>query len=245
MIDALLSQVRFALADLDISDADTAELAAIIGPGLSVPDPPIAAPEPVPQQAAAAPAPVSAPPPPAMPVEAPAKAAGEGEAPGVQTIRVSVDALEQIMTVVSELVLIRNQLLQLLRLDPESAFSAPLYRLNQVTSELQEGVMTTRMQPINGAWSKLPRLVRDLAHDLGKKIQLTTEGQDTELDRQVLELIKDPLTHMVRNSASPCRPGMKAAPSSSRCPTTAGACPPLKSAPRPCPAASSLPSRRS
>lgn len=118
-----------------------------------------------------------------------------------QTIRVSVDALEHLMTMVSELVLIRNQLIQALRLEPESPFAAPLNRLNQVTSELQEGVMTTRMQPISGAWAKLPRLVRDLAQDLGKRIELSMTGQETELDRQVLELIKDPLTHMIRNAA--------------------------------------------
>jgi two-component system chemotaxis sensor kinase CheA len=118
-----------------------------------------------------------------------------------QTIRVSVDVLENLMTMVSELVLIRNQLIQTLRGAPESPFAGPLHRLNQVTSELQEGVMTTRMQPISGAWAKLPRLVRDLATDLGKQIELTTTGQDTELDRQVLELIKDPLTHMIRNAA--------------------------------------------
>lgn len=118
-----------------------------------------------------------------------------------QTIRVSVDVLENLMTMVSELVLIRNQLIQTLRGAPESPFAGPLHRLNQVTSELQEGVMTTRMQPISGAWAKLPRLVRDLASDLGKQIELTTSGQDTELDRQVLELIKDPLTHMIRNAA--------------------------------------------
>ena len=118
-----------------------------------------------------------------------------------QSIRVNVEVLENLMTVVSELVLIRNQLIQTLRIDPESPFAGPLHRLNQVTSELQEGVMTTRMQPISGAWAKLPRLVRDLASDLGKQIELVMSGQDTELDRQVLELIKDPLTHMIRNAA--------------------------------------------
>ncbi len=134
-------------------------------------------------------------------LEAKASDRPEGDAASIsQTIRVSVDALEHLMTVVSELVLIRNQLIQTLRLDPESPFAAPLNRLNQVTSELQEGVMTTRMQPISGAWSKLPRLVRDLAKDLGKQIDLSMVGQDTELDRQVLELIKDPLTHMIRNA---------------------------------------------
>ncbi|RZJ97893.1 MAG: hybrid sensor histidine kinase/response regulator, partial [Brevundimonas sp.] len=121
-------------------------------------------------------------------------------AAGAQTIRVCIDTLETLMTTVSELVLIRNQLIQALRDQPDSPFAAPLHRLNQVTSELQEGVMTTRMQPISGAWAKLPRLVRDLAMDLGKRIDLTLTGQDTELDRQVMELIKDPLTHMIRNA---------------------------------------------
>ena len=134
------------------------------------------------------------------PAEPVARPASEPD-PAAQTIRVSVDVLENLMTMVSELVLIRNQLIQTLRGAPESPFAGPLNRLNQVTSELQEGVMTTRMQPISGAWAKLPRLVRDLASDLGKQIELVTSGQDTELDRQVLELIKDPLTHMIRNAA--------------------------------------------
>jgi two-component system chemotaxis sensor kinase CheA len=118
-----------------------------------------------------------------------------------QTIRVNVDLLENLMTMVSELVLTRNQLLQILRGQKDSDFAAPLQRLNHVTSELQEGVMKTRMQPIGNAWAKLPRLIRDLSHELGKKIELVMKGAETELDRQVLELIKDPLTHMVRNSA--------------------------------------------
>ncbi|HWA47128.1 MAG TPA: chemotaxis protein CheA, partial [Dongiaceae bacterium] len=118
-----------------------------------------------------------------------------------QSIRVNVELLENLMTMVSELVLTRNQVLQILRKQKDSEFAAPLQRLNHVTSELQEGVMKTRMQPIGNAWSKLPRLVRDLSHELKKKIDLVMIGQDTELDRQVLEMIKDPLTHMVRNSA--------------------------------------------
>jgi two-component system chemotaxis sensor kinase CheA len=117
-----------------------------------------------------------------------------------QSIRVNVELLENLMTMVSELVLTRNQVLQILRKQKDSEFAAPLQRLNHVTSELQEGVMKTRMQPIGNAWSKLPRLVRDLSHELKKKIDLVMIGQDTELDRQVLEMIKDPLTHMVRNS---------------------------------------------
>ncbi len=133
---------------------------------------------------------------------APAKEGG-GKEPSVaaQTIRVNVDLLENLMTMVSELVLTRNQLLQILRTERESEFAAPLQRLSHVTTELQEGVMKTRMQPIGNAWAKLPRIVRDLSVELGKKIDLQMIGADTELDRQVLELIKDPLTHMVRNSA--------------------------------------------
>lgn len=118
-----------------------------------------------------------------------------------QSLRVNVEVLENLMTMVSELVLTRNQLLQIMRAGDGSEFTAPLQRLNHVVSDLQEGVMKTRMQPVGNAWSKLPRIVRDISMDLGKKIDLDMRGQDTELDRQVLELIKDPLTHMVRNSA--------------------------------------------
>ncbi len=118
-----------------------------------------------------------------------------------QSIRVNVDVIENLMTMVSELVLTRNQLLQILRGQKDSDFGVPLQRLSHVTTELQEGVMKTRMQPIGNAWAKLPRIIRDLSRDLGKKIELEMLGAETELDRQVLELIKDPLTHMVRNSA--------------------------------------------
>src|SRR5207245_11611736 len=83
----------------------------------------------------------------------------------------------------------------------ESEVKTPVQRLSNVTAELQEGVMKTRMQPIGNAWQKLPRIVRDLAADLGKEIELEMHGAETELDRQVLDLIKDPLAHMVRNSA--------------------------------------------
>ena len=105
------------------------------------------------------------------------------------------------MTLVSELVLTRNQLLQMVRGSDDSEFVAPLQRLSHITTDLQEGVMKTRMQPIGNAWAKLPRIVRDLALEMGKRIDLQMHGAETELDRQVLELIKDPLTHMIRNSA--------------------------------------------
>ncbi len=157
------------------------------------------------ERAEAEAAPQEEPPPPPEPAQAsappPAAAAAHAPPVGSQTIRVAVEVLEDLMTLVSELVLTRNQLLQLARTQENSGFSVPLQRLSHITSDLQEGVMKTRMQPIGNAWNKLPRLVRDLARETGKKIELTMLGADTELDRQVLELIKDPLTHMVRNSA--------------------------------------------
>src|SRR6201995_404469 len=125
----------------------------------------------------------------------------EGDKIANQSIRVNVDTLEHLMTMVSELVLTRNQLLEISRRNEDTEFKAPLKRLSNVTAELQEGVMKTRMQPIGNAWQKLPRIVRDLSGELGKQIELEMHGADTELDRQVLDLIKDPLTHMVRNSA--------------------------------------------
>jgi two-component system, chemotaxis family, sensor kinase CheA len=161
---------------------------------------PTPAPVPVPVAAAKPAAPVAAAKPPAVKADTPAAAAGES-AVAASSIRVNVGVLENLMTMVSELVLTRNQLLQILRSQKDSEFAAPLQRLNHVTSELQEGVMKTRMQPIGNAWSKLPRLIRDLSHELHKKIDLLMHGQETELDRQVLELIKDPLTHLVRNCA--------------------------------------------
>jgi two-component system chemotaxis sensor kinase CheA len=154
----------------------------------------------VPEAAAAAAAPAPA-------RETPPETSATAEAPhtegpvAMQTIRVSVEVLEELMTLVGELVLTRNQLLQISRAQGNTAFSPPLERLSHITSDLQDGVMKTRMQPIGNAWNKLPRLVRDLAKETGKKIELEMRGQDTELDRQILELMRDPLTHMVRNSA--------------------------------------------
>ncbi|WP_200948564.1 Hpt domain-containing protein, partial [Bradyrhizobium sp. Leaf396] len=131
--------------------------------------------------------------------------ASEGDRIANQSIRVNVDTLEHLMTMVSELVLTRNQLLEISRRNEDTEFKVPLQRLSNVTAELQEGVMKTRMQPIGNAWQKLPRIVRDLSSELGKQIELEMHGADTELDRQVLDLIKDPLTHMVRNSADRVR----------------------------------------
>jgi two-component system, chemotaxis family, sensor kinase CheA len=118
-----------------------------------------------------------------------------------QSIRVSIDTLDRLMTMVSELVLTRNQLLEVSRRHDDSEFNVPLQHLSSVTAQVQQEVMKTRMQPIGNAWQKLPRIVRDLSAELGKDIAIEMHGADTELDRQVLELVKDPLTHLVRNCA--------------------------------------------
>ena len=131
----------------------------------------------------------------------PAAAAGGDQNFAAQTIRVGVETIESLMTLVGELVLTRNQLLQLSRAQVSNPFTSALQRLSRLTSELQDNVMKTRMQPIGHAWNKLPRLVRDLQHELGKQIELDLQGAETELDRQVLEQIRDPLTHIVRNAA--------------------------------------------
>jgi two-component system, chemotaxis family, sensor kinase CheA len=131
----------------------------------------------------------------------PAEMPGDAKTAAAQTLRVNVGTLEHLMTMVSELVLTRNQLLEIARRENDSSYKVPLQRLSHITAELQDGVMKTRMQPIGNAWAKLPRIIRDLSAELDKKITLVLDGADTELDRQVLELIKDPLTHMVRNSA--------------------------------------------
>jgi len=128
-------------------------------------------------------------------------AAETGDKLASHSIRVSVDTLDHLVTTVSELVLTRNQLLDIARRHEDSDFKVPLQRLSSVTAELQEGVMKTRMQPIGNAWQKLPRIVRDLCAELDKDIELEMHGAETELDRQVLEHVRDPLTHLVRNCA--------------------------------------------
>ena len=117
------------------------------------------------------------------------------------SIRVDVGLLDILMNLVGELVLARNQILQYTSTQTDSSFAATSQRLNMITTELQEGVMKTRMQPIGNIWSKFPRVVRDLAITCGKKIRIEMEGKETEMDKTIIEAIKDPLTHLVRNSA--------------------------------------------
>jgi len=115
-------------------------------------------------------------------------------------IRVDVGLLDRLMNLVGELVLARNQLMQHATLSGEAGLITTCQRLNFITSELQEGVMKTRMQPIDNVWNKFPRVVRDLSHACGKQIVLEMEGKNTELDKTIIEAVSDPLTHLVRNA---------------------------------------------
>src|ERR1039458_9439114 len=115
-------------------------------------------------------------------------------------IRVGVELLDKLMDLVGELVLTRNQILQYNTEREDAALNATSQRLNLITSELQEGVMKTRMQPIGTVWNKLPRVVRDIAVAFGKQIRLDMDGAETALDRTIIEAIKDPLVHLIRNS---------------------------------------------
>ena len=148
---------------------------------------------------AAAEAPVAA-----APAKAEAQPEAEAEAPrgGVAdaTIRVDVALLDTLMNLVGELVLARNQILRLSTTGQGAAMTGTSQRLSLITTELQERVMKTRMQPIGNVWNKLPRVVRDLALSGGKRVRVEMDGKDTELDRTIIEAIKDPLTHLVRNA---------------------------------------------
>ena len=115
------------------------------------------------------------------------------------TIRVDVNLLNQLMNLVGELVLTRNQLLQSAG-NFSSGVQQTSQRLNTITTELQASVMKTRMQPIGVVWNKLPRVVRDLSARCGKQINLEMHGAETDLDKSLIEAIRDPLTHIVRNS---------------------------------------------
>jgi two-component system chemotaxis sensor kinase CheA len=118
-----------------------------------------------------------------------------------ETIRVDVMSLERIMVLVSELVLTRNQLLELSRTREDEASKAPMQRLSSLTSDLQDSVMRARMQPLSRLFARLPRLIRELAGETRKKLTLVMDGGETELDRQLIEVIRDPLTHILRNAA--------------------------------------------
>ena len=190
-----------------------------IQPGQAEIEPEQAEPEPdqpaalaTPPPAAAVPAAVvsaTVQPPEPLPAAAPAsKVSAEAESdaarPRIQgtaaesTLRVDVTLLNRMMNLVGELVLTRNQVLQATSADPNMTMLSR--RLDMVTADLRESVMKARMQPVSNIFSKMPRIVRDLSQSLGRRVRLQVEGQDTELDKSLLEAIKDPLTHAVRNS---------------------------------------------
>lgn len=158
-------------------------------PPVRTPEPPVVppAPEPVAEHSASAPEEVE---------EDPVERRTLVDA----SVRVDVDLLDNLVQLVGELVLTRNQLLQRSMVSEDVELVRASQRLDLVASELQESVMKTRMQPIGQVWAKMPRMVRDLSHQLGREVELTMDGHETELDRSLLEALKGPLTHLVRNS---------------------------------------------
>lgn len=134
---------------------------------------------------------------PAIPIP---EAESRASAVSDSSIRVDVVLLDKLMTLVGELVLARNQIVQFSTSLEHPPFLGAVQRLNLLTTELQTGVMKTRMQPIANIWSKFPRVVRDLALACGKQARLDMEGQETELDKTIIEAIRDPLTHLLRNA---------------------------------------------
>ncbi|MDR7252868.1 two-component system chemotaxis sensor kinase CheA [Nocardioides sp. BE266] len=134
------------------------------------------------------------------PAPEPGEAAEGRRSVADSTIRVDVTLLDSLMNLVGELVLTRNQMLQNAAAREDVDLARTTHRLNLVAGELQEGVMRTRLQQIDTLWSKLPRVVRDLSVQLGKSVQLDMVGRETELDKTILEAVRDPLTHLVRNS---------------------------------------------
>jgi two-component system chemotaxis sensor kinase CheA len=133
--------------------------------------------------------------------------AGAGEASTIDSsavydasVRIHVDLLNKLMRVAGEIVLARNQILQYGQKYEDPAFQNTCRQLNLITTELQEYVMKTRLQPIGNVWNRFPRLVHDTAHACGKKVRLEIEGSETELDKTLIEAIRDPLTHLVRNA---------------------------------------------
>jgi two-component system chemotaxis sensor kinase CheA len=202
----LVDAVRQVLGSIEATgqegDADYSELVALLT-RLQTPETaaPAEAAELQREAAPVAPA-ASAPPAPDRPAdEHPVEAAdSKGASVSDTNIRVDVGLLDRLMNLVGELVLARNQVLQYTATVEDSQFVATSQRLNLITTELQEGVMKTRMQPIGNIWAKFPRVVRDLSVACGKQVSIEMEGKETELDKTIIEAIKDPLTHIVRNS---------------------------------------------
>ena len=147
---------------------------------------------------------VQAAPPAPVKVPAPQQAVAKPELPLAQasdsTLRINVSLLDTLMNLAGEMVLGRNQLLQSITKGDANAIKAAGYRVNTVTSELQEAIMMTRMQPIGTVFNRFTRVVRDMSRDLGKEITLAITGKEVELDKTIIEGLSDPLTHLVRNA---------------------------------------------
>lgn len=126
-----------------------------------------------------------------LPVKSPVKA---------ENLRVNINLLEDLMTIAGELVLARNQLVQALSINDMDSVKSSSSQIDMVTSQLQEAIMKTRMQPVGKTFSKFKRIVRDLSTDLDKKVDLIIEGESVEIDKTIIESINDPLTHIIRNS---------------------------------------------
>jgi two-component system chemotaxis sensor kinase CheA len=169
--------------------------------GRADPAAPGSSPAPAPPADGAASAAPEASPAPGAPVGGPAAEGGEGHRSAAErSVRVDVDLLDSMMAQVGELVLARNQVSAHVEALGDQPLHQTVQRLSMIVSELQESVMKTRMQPVEQLWSKLPRVVRDLAAQFSKRVALEMEGGETELDRSLLEAVKDPLTHLVRNA---------------------------------------------
>ncbi|UUW91966.1 chemotaxis protein CheA [Pimelobacter simplex] len=210
-VRALLGAIEQSGTDVDPTVAVDPVVAVLEGL-LAEPEPEVQpapeaqpAPEPAPVAVEPEPEPVVAAPEPTEPAEPAEPAEPTEPEPERRTVvdasvRVDVDLLDDLVDLVGELVLTRNQLLQRSLGSADVELVRASQRLDLVASELQESVMKTRMQPIGQVWSKLPRVVRDLSHQLGREVELVMDGHETELDRSLLEAVKDPLTHLVRNS---------------------------------------------
>lgn len=134
------------------------------------------------------------------PAAAPLEEVGTLRGASESSVRIDVELLDRLMRQVGELVLVRNRLTRLAADSQDVDLTRSAQQLNLIASELQDGVMRTRMQPIENVWSKMPRVVRDLAATCGREVRLELVGGETELDRSLLEAVKDPLTHLVRNA---------------------------------------------
>ncbi|MFZ5763572.1 MAG: hybrid sensor histidine kinase/response regulator [Thermodesulfobacteriota bacterium] len=197
VLDLSADQVH-ALGDLPALAAQAAPVPAAPAPAAAPASMPVPAPTPSvppaqrPAAAGSAPAPGK---------EEPGERAPAGAAQAESSLRVNVTVLDQLMNRAGELVLARNQLMQAISSGDREEIQLAGQRLNLVTSELQETIMMTRMQPVGNIFNKFPRVVRDLARQLGKEIELTLEGKEVELDKTIIEGLGDPLTHLVRNAA--------------------------------------------